>query len=173
MAIWLLYCYSTLQESFRLRMSFHFINHKLQIHLDLLTSVFHSCLVFSEEGSTSIFRVTRTDGLGTMLAVTSNQGMHLDDRGTTFLWNISSYKSHAPFFVVTAMKTSNFTSTRWQVLFVWMEMPSISSHLTICGNPILWVYLKVPCQYFGNSEWPIWVAYLSFYPYCPFIYVVQ
>jgi hypothetical protein len=81
----------------------------------------------SEELSASFIRVTRIDELGTTLAVTSNRrtlrrttkftdSCYPDEKGVKFLRNVGSYKSHTvtsqktPFFIVTAVKTSNLTT---------------------------------------------------------------
>jgi hypothetical protein len=55
----------------------------------------------SEEISASFIRVTRIGEPGTTLAVTSNRrtlqkmdSSHSDERGTEFLRNVGSYKSH-------------------------------------------------------------------------------
>jgi hypothetical protein len=55
----------------------------------------------SEELSTSIIRVTRIGELGTTLAVTSNRLNATKPHGVT--------SQKTPFFIVTAMKTSNLT----------------------------------------------------------------
>jgi hypothetical protein len=65
----------------------------------------------SEELSASFIRVTRIGELGTTLAVTSNRRTL---RKKIFR-NVGSYKSHTvtsqktPFFIATAVKTSNLT----------------------------------------------------------------
>jgi hypothetical protein len=64
----------------------------------------------SEERSASFIRVTRIDELGTMLAVTSTLMEVLFPLKSQFLqqpYGVTPQKT--PFFIVTAMKTSNLT----------------------------------------------------------------
>jgi hypothetical protein len=87
----------------------------------------------SEELSASFIRVTRIGELGT-LVVTSNRrtkccsyladSCHRDEGGAKFLRNVGSYKSQAalthqktPFFIVTAVKTSNLA---YSDIFNWL-----------------------------------------------------
>jgi hypothetical protein len=71
----------------------------------------------SEEISTSFIRVTRIGELGTTLALLLfTDSCHPDEGGAKLFRNVGSYKSHmaltsqkTPFFIVTAVKTSNLT----------------------------------------------------------------
>jgi hypothetical protein len=67
----------------------------------------------SEEPSAFFIRVTRIGELGTTLAATSTDSCHPDEGGAKFLQHWFLQKPHGvtspktPFFIVTAVKTSN------------------------------------------------------------------
>jgi hypothetical protein len=80
----------------------------------------------SEEISTSFMRVTRIGELGTTLAVTSNY-VPLKRRFLQEPYGVTSQKT--PFFIVTAVKTSNLTT----ILAVYRKifLLYISNHETL------------------------------------------
>jgi hypothetical protein len=77
----------------------------------------------SEELSASIIRVTRISELGTTLTLSSNRHM---------LQKILT-SQQMPFFIVTAVKTSNFTLTLLLLQYSWhQEMPDTKCALLQC-----------------------------------------
>jgi hypothetical protein len=82
----------------------------------------------SEELSASFIRLTRIGELGTTLAVTSNRSMPRR--------NISSQKT--PFFIVTAMKTSNLTSGQESQ----MALDTKTYCLTDRPSVAMWLWVK-------------------------------
>jgi hypothetical protein len=111
----------------------------------------HVCPVrinMSEEAIASIFRVERISELGTALAVTSNWstvGRNNDDGGHTFLWKVSSNKTH----MMPHPKRRNSTVCEtFGVTFI--HRPSLPENLQlksgfkISKDPILVFIITVP-----------------------------